>query len=693
MSNSTQALLGFIAALMHDVRKIDLNEKGRWEDHEDLRKTVNPLLKPGEIDFVTLLSADVVDIAMVHHAPTDLLTALVATLSGGKQALPHALDEGPTARAKLALLMADRWQKSMYQTKERSEFQVTLANPSFYPFYGSMETWNVDSSASALRDMARVLSRAEYTHPEYPARLSLRNLMEAQESLRRFPHTTYIPYDSLAIHHRFVALLFLFIYRKLLILDSPLDLRGLDFSLVRITPDPLALLYRLRDVGIAEQAMTRLGRALFDAVFKEYTEIVPDLSWNLNPFEFFGLSPFKWPKPAGDERAPAGHRGDDIVLVIESMPEQRDRLLNVLQTFVENDPILHSVQVEWLDFHLPDGWGQDGEGRLSFKGNPAHSPVYTTTSVCAKALTVFPSTAERLCQRCHKPVLEPVLTHQGEWLCQECLAERQAGRDRRYLLEKFDDLMGFVFLSVALPLREHAVQKAQAFIQSFVSRKRLQPEWISPGAQGFFEYLDAVHDLDEFRTAVVKRVEETKDNRDGAFVLFTSSTQLALVLRWELCWPFVDWLNFQRRESLELDTSLTVVFAHPKMPFWSLMDRFAKYNPRGDIYYDTTGRSVMMFTDTEVNTIRQLAIDARSEKVGSAQLHSLLQLALTTEFHELELELDARAQEQKMGRTFPGKLKAGLGKLEYHPTDDADRRREKRALFIKYIARLKGDER
>lgn len=96
-----------------------------------------------------------------------------------------------------------------------------------------------------------------------------------------------------------------------------------------------------------------------------------------------------------------------------------------------------------------------------------------------------------------------------------------------------------------------------------------------------------------------------------------------------------------------------------------------------------------MFTPGEVNSIRQLANAAARERVTNAQLQSLVQMALMTGVHELDMELDARAKEGKMGRDFPSRLKAALARLTYEEENE-NKRRQKRAVFIKYVIRLKG---
>lgn len=98
-----------------------------------------------------------------------------------------------------------------------------------------------------------------------------------------------------------------------------------------------------------------------------------------------------------------------------------------------------------------------------------------------------------------------------------------------------------------------------------------------------------------------------------------------------------------------------------------------------------------MFTATDVNTIRNLATLASSENVTSAQLSGLVNLALRATAPELFLEIDVKVREGKLGRGgFAGKLKEGLDALR---ADDEFGGREKRAIFIKYVKKLRGEDR
>jgi len=668
-----QALAGFIAALVHDVRKLDLNDQGSWigEHHEDLTRTVNSFLRPGEVDFLHLFGSEVMEIIAAHH--NTFKEIRVESLEEARPLLKQVIERDPFGRAKISLALADRWQKAMYGAVEdgetRGEFNKTLRNPLFQPYWGESRLWEPGLAAVRLREAAARLSEGKGRSPEgYPARLNLRRLLEVQEHFRGFPHTTYIPHSPLSVHHRFTAVLYLFIYSRLAELDSPLDLKGLDFSLLRITPDPLALLYRLRDVSIAREGMKRLRRELAHRLHAAYRSLVPDLSPVANPFEFFG--------------------GDDLVWITE----QAGEVIAILKEFVDADSEVRSLRMERLDYDLPDGW-QIKNGRLNFYARAEEVEARLETySLVGEGLTNFAPAVTVRCQRCGRPAPEPEQGIGGELLCPACAQLRDKARGRLDLQRLAGgDLVGFVFLTLPDALRPHARQVAEdELIPAFANRRGVMPGLIQPSPFGFFEYLAALDDLGHMQAALGQvLIRNVKEGRAAA--LFASSTQMAWVLRWDECWPFIGRVNAERGR-LALSRCLTVVFCRPDFPFWGLMDRYARYREGGgDWYFDAAGRSIVMFTEAEVNDIRRLAVDARKAEVSNAELEGLVQTALLTGPHELHLEIEARATDRKLGERqgFPGRLRAALDRLDYGGLNP-QQQRQKRAVFIKYIKKLKG---
>lgn len=64
--SSNQALDGFVAALLHDIRKLDFSQNQFGSNHENLAQTDNPYLKTNGVDFLALVGQDVADIVQAH---------------------------------------------------------------------------------------------------------------------------------------------------------------------------------------------------------------------------------------------------------------------------------------------------------------------------------------------------------------------------------------------------------------------------------------------------------------------------------------------------------------------------------------------------------------------------------------------------------------------------------------------------
>ena len=235
---SNQALDGFVAALLHDIRKLDFSQNQFGSNHENLAQTDNPYLKTNGVDFLALVGQDVADIVQAHGGGA-LAGIRAATWDQARPLLTAALQRGETSLPKLALFMADRWQKAMYQIPEDKEkFGRLTKNPECYPYYGPWQRWDNSTAGGKLyqaveklgernREKDRARRKGQGPTLAYPGELDLPRLLAVQEHFRAFPHTSYIPHNSLAIHHRFTAALYCFVYQRLQTLASPLDLQGL----------------------------------------------------------------------------------------------------------------------------------------------------------------------------------------------------------------------------------------------------------------------------------------------------------------------------------------------------------------------------------------------------------------------------------------------------------------------------------
>jgi hypothetical protein len=239
------------------------------------------------------------------------------------------------------------------------------------------------------------------------------------------------------------------------------------------------------------------------------------------------------------------------------------------------------------------------------------------------------------------------------------------------------------------PLRDEAVRVAEErLFPAFMNQRMVSPRILGPTEVGLFEYLQAVRDIGAFQESLAEQIEAMRkgDDREAARVLVELTTLSAYVLREDRFWPFLDFVN-QQRKKLQLDSAVRTVLCHPKQPFWSLMDRFTTYE-KGDLYYDVSEGSIVMFTDAEVSKIRDIAGIAEREWRSGAQLSALSRFARSHTLEELLLEIDVRARHNKLASRLPRPLREGLQGLSYEPDDDATKRRMKRAKFIDYIAKM-----
>ncbi len=613
----------FATALVHDLGKTVLDESGQWTDHEQLDK------KP----FGSWLPTDIVSRVRLHHDNVDF----------------EASSHSPEA---VALIMADRFQKAMHQTEhlEKDERLSRLQqHPAFYPYYGRVEEgYNQAKAAPIIDNLTRAASK----------QASLRNLLELQEGLLHYPHTSYLPHLSLALHHRFTALLFYFLIRRADGGFPPLDLR---FSVLTVSPEPAALFYRLRDVDTHKRVVETLRKELFRRVFlADKKAALPGFAPTLNPFEFFD-------------------GGSGLVLVYD----QPKKITDALQKILDEEPFLRSLQVEQTDFHLIGKWKKEDEGeRFYFEPTDVDTHARNWSLLSAQVLEYPPLSLER-CQVCGQP--EETLTEDvtGDLLCSSCLKERRERRARVVDIHKVSDggkaKVGFIFLTVKEPLYEQAREVAADLLGKFMNQRMVESRILEPTRGGGFEYLQAVIAMGEFQAQVEKAIEEPH-----AYTLLRLPTKMVYLVHEDFYWRFLGFLN-EERKRLRFPTGLRAVLCGPKTPFWSLMDGFLIYDGQ-DLYYDEAEGSIVMFTSDEVQSIRDLAGTAERDWRSSAQLIALSRFALTHNLAELLLEVDVRARQDKLPWRLIDPLKKALGDLKV--PDDESKAQTKRAKFIDYVAKM-----
>jgi len=602
----------FAAALVHDLGKVVLNKDGSWEHHERL----------DEKYFGKQLPAGIVDKAKIHHDRE------------GLRAGSHP-PEGA------ALIMADGFQQAMAKVTERPD--ELRQHPAFYPYYGTAEPGYDQHKVQPL------ISHITAALAKPP---SLKNLLELQEKLIHYPYVSYLPHLSLMLHHRLTALLLYFLWRQM---DGGLPSAELEFSVLTISPEPMALFYRLRDVGTHEQVVERLREGLFRRVFLEDKKAaLSGLAPTINPFEFFD-------------------GGSGLVLVYD----QPKKVIQALQEILDEEPFLRSLQVEQTDFSLTWDWEK-------CYAHPEKVQFRTRTwSLLSAPVVDYPALSLERCQICGKPDKELVEDVIGDLLCPLCLKERRRKQGKVVDIHKVSEegkaKVGFIFLTVQEPLYEQAREVAADMLSEFMDQRMVEPRILKPTKGGLFEYLQAIIALREFQARVEGAVKELR-----AYTLLRLPTKMVYLVHEDFYWRFLGFLNEERRR-LRFPTSLRAVLCGPKTPFWSLMDGFLTYDGQ-DLYYDEAEGSIVMFTSDEVQRIRDLAGIAERDWGSSTQLIALSRFALTHNLAELLLEIDVRDRQDKLPRRLVQPLKEALEGLQM--PEDESKAQTKRAKFIDYIGKM-----
>ncbi len=624
----------FIAALLHDLGKT----RG-WVSHGDWSNT--------------------------PYAATPELKQIAER---AKQHEDKVFPDTPLTEAAL-LALADKLQKGLYgwSAFERipdlppdiqPQAHRLQNTPTFQSYYDLPTAWDKPQLKKYEFEIIEAL-RKEPT---------LANMLALQrEQLNNYPHTTYIPHVALGLHQQLTAALFFFLWRRVQRekLTTPTQLAGFTIHAFTITPEPLAFFARLRYLNAYRDIAQSLEGHLFRKLFVPLQhEGLSALTPKANPFLFFSGSSF------------ALLYDDDKAVE------------NTLQDYLDSTSLpLDSIGAQIHSYTLTQ-WGVNDGGFLFADPNAIEREV-RALSIIPKRLSHFTARSETRCTVCGCPTSPAELSLRGaKNLCAVCATlERQKGiLDLRSFCP--DQYLGWVFLSFASPLLDVAMQQAEEINREFGDQHLIPPGLLNPSVTGFDEFFQALTHIEAFEN---KCDEQIQNLGQGARTL-AEFTHLAIYL---LCednyWKFLGFLN-QERRTLRIPTSLRAFLCGPKHPVWSLMQQGAQYDPeQHDLYYHIAEGSVTMFTATDVNTIRNLATAASAERVTSAQLNGLVRVALRATLPELFLEIDVKAREGKLGRQrFAGQLKNGLDALK---SGDDFTGRERRAIFIKYIAKLAGEER
>jgi hypothetical protein len=646
---------GFVAAMLHDIGKVILNEAGSWGHHEDLDHPEKiKLLREatGLASFRDLLGEEVVDLIKAHHG------------------YEKRFELSEMSAESLALSVADRIESAMYQIDEKreefksKEFQRLRSRLQFYPFYRYPMRW--DQAAANVRAREAIGKLAGNGRG-----IDIRRLLDFQESLLDYPHISYIPHASLAVHHRLVAVLYLLLVPVLKTMPDPTHLDTFSFYVLQVEPQHMGLFYRLRDVQAHKKITWQLATRIFTKPFPDYKKWLAGFNPAANPFVFY--------------------HGDGIVFV----HDDRTKALTALQECVDEIEGLRSLRVDVHSYVIPLKWCPQDDGTYKIYAPPDKVVSDSeTVSVVSREAMDHPRVGERRCQACGMLTHELKADDKGNHLCLACFVLRKqfsSGLDIDRVAELPDGgktRLAYVFLTLPEDLLSHTQEVARdSLIASFADENRIAPLLITPSQTGLLEYLQALMELAAFEATLDHEgkpkgtIQEIAKDTLSANAVFTLPS-LKLYLLWEdKLWDFWRTLN-ARRLTLRLETGVKVALCDYKTPFWSLMDGLVRHS-KGDMLYDIGKEVITVFTSEEVRKIRELADRANRDRVYRTQLQQIAQVALQTSKDELLLEIDTRA---RWLRGFQKPLKEALENLSEEGKDFKDR--EKRSVFIKYIAKL-----
>lgn len=613
------------AMLLHDLSKLVLTEKGWWEMH--------PFL---EDDIAVSIGNDLRSIIESHHKIEDQNNIF-----------------------QLAVSLADKIQKAMHGSVDdegnslEKTFEKHKDNPPFYPYYGEkIERYNKPFACKIAKNIYNQIKGLIKKN----GKLTLKSLLDIQRQLLHYPHTSpNIPHLSLALHHQFSSALFYMALNKLKDLRRKniafCELNPFTFYLVVLTPDYLALYYRLKDIKIHREMVKKLRGYIFENIFKKLSSDLPDIDTDSNPFEFYNK--------------------DNLIIVWDN-PED---IHNCLKKYLQSALDIKSVVIEETEYSINIFWKN---GRPSYASPDIKTKNKGSTYFSSDSLKFYNSSLSH-CMRCNKPISSKYE------LCTSCsnITKGIGGVINLHALPEDERRISYIFLNVKSPLRNHSVDVARRLINNMTKAKNIEAPQINPTNTGLLEFLQTTLEIESFQKDV-----SIKFPKVSPIVEFPQL--MCYVMDETIYWRFLSHIN-GLRSRLQLETSLVGVMCPKVYPVWSLMDKCTDFNSYGDIYYDISERSVTMFTTEEVNAIRVLAESATSERVPKYQLNILSQFALIASLEELLLEIDVRAKERKLGRyKFHSELKKYLSKLT---VDNEYKQKDKRAIFIKYVLKLLNEER
>jgi len=437
-------------------------------------------------------------------------------------------------------------------------------------------------------------------------------------------------------------------------------LQQFKFSIIRVQPNFMDLFYRLRDVMVCQRLNRKLNENIYKQIYSEFGKDLFGIQPWYNPFVFYS---------------------EDSMVYIHDKHDKFKQGLIIAFASIEG---VRYIELECTDFRLAIEWDSD---RLPKRIN-LDSVDRRKETIVSKKLFSFVKSSMVRCELCQIPYNKDFLKpdDKGNLICGDCLILRTITSgidlDRVSQSKEGEKRVAFVFVTFPDDLLEHAKDVADnVLIPQFYERIRL-PQKIESTQSGLYEYLQSLLDIQRFDETLKEETKKIKgDDKFSANTLFVFPTLKVFLFREDKVWEFLGILNSERLK-MQLKMGLKVFICDAKTPFWSLIEGAASHSDI-DIFYDVSGEVITMFTGEEVRHIRRIAEMAKNKRVWPTQIHQVSQVALKTSMDELLLEIDIRRDRLK---GIEQELKNSLKRLVKTESEYLDR--EKRAVFIKYIANL-----
>lgn len=639
MSNNESGKIwnGFISSMIHDIAKLlefkteimlELSKKNKSTSHENLPDYLEAFRKRFGLIAVNLLP----EVLTLHQRKaeagvTGTAVTLADMISKTIQDYPYNLEDDPELK------------------KRRGQ-----EPPRFYPFWGFHYEWDTDHMITVFKKVYNYLTRD----------INVRTLLEMQKEMLNFPHTTYIPHLSLAVHHQFTSAIYYMLIPMLRELASPMELKKFNFSIIVVQPNFMDLFYRLRDVMVCQKLNEELNKSIFKQVYSKFGNDLQGIHPGYNPFVFYSK--------------------DSMAYIYNDYERFKESMINSFEIIKG----VKYIKLEHMDFKLTITWENDKS-----QVNLINNVDCVKETISSRKLFSFDESSMVSCGMCQVPYDKGFLKsdEKGNLICDDCMTLRKITSgvdfDKVSQSDEGEERVAFVFITFPDDLLNHAKDVADnILLPRFYDRIRL-PQRINSTKTGLYEYLQLLLEIQRFDEVLKGEVEKIKGIVDepSANTLFIFPNLKVFLFREDKVWEFLGVLNSERLK-MQLEMHMKVVICDAKTPFWSLIEGATKHSDQ-DIFYDISKEVITMFTSDEVRDIRKIAEMAKTNRVWPTQIHNVSQIALKTSIDELLLEIDVRKDRLK---GIENELKTSLQKLI--KTESKYKDREKRAVFLKYIANL-----